>query len=58
MGAAYVGMGVDVMDKSLSKSDSVGWLHKEGLLPGDKPYNEGYNDWKENDWKPAPDTHW
>ncbi|WP_308013438.1 hypothetical protein [Streptomyces beigongshangae] len=58
MGAAYVGMGVDVMDKSLSKSDSVGWLDKEGLVPGDKPYNEGYNDWKENDWKPAPDTHW
>ncbi|MEU5340984.1 hypothetical protein AB0H18_09130 [Streptomyces sp. NPDC020766] len=58
MGAAYVGMGVDVVDKSLSKSDSIGWLDKEGLVPGDKPYNEGYNDWKENSWKPAPDTHW
>ncbi|MFF1652123.1 hypothetical protein [Streptomyces sp. NPDC058255] len=58
MGAAYVGMGVDVMDKSLSKSDSVGWLDQQGLLPGDKPYNDGYNTWKESGWMPAADTHW
>ncbi|WP_435221738.1 hypothetical protein [Streptomyces sp. Tue6028] len=58
MGAAYTGMGVDVMDKSLSKSDSVGWLNEHGLLPGDKPYNDGYNTWKESGWMPAADTHW
>ncbi|GGN85904.1 hypothetical protein GCM10011579_077140 [Streptomyces albiflavescens] len=58
MGAAYVGMGVDVMDKSLSKSDSISWLDQQGLLPGDKPYNEGYNTWKESGWMPAADTHW
>ncbi|NGO12196.1 hypothetical protein G5C60_32470 [Streptomyces sp. HC44] len=58
MVAAYGGMGVDVVDKSLSKSDSIGWLDEQGLLPGDKPYNEGYNTWKESGWMPAPDTHW
>ncbi|MEV5979841.1 hypothetical protein [Streptomyces sp. NPDC052114] len=58
VGAAYGGMGVDVMDKSLSKSDSIGWLDQQGLVPGDKPYNEDYNTWKESGWMPAPDTHW
>lgn len=58
MGAAYGGMGVDVVDKSLSKSDSIGWLDQQGLVPGDKPYNEDYNTWKESGWMPAPDTHW
>lgn len=58
MGAAYVGMGVDIVDKSLSKSDSIGWLDQQGLTPGDKPYNEGYNTWKESGWMPAADTHW
>ncbi|MFI5687685.1 putative T7SS-secreted protein [Streptomyces sp. NPDC051636] len=58
MFAAYGGMGVDVVDKSLSKSDSVGWLAEHHLLPGDKPYNDGYNTWKESGWMPASDTHW
>ncbi|MGW3653389.1 hypothetical protein [Streptomyces sp. NPDC000878] len=58
MFAAYTGMGVDVVDKSLSKSDSIGWLDKHHLVPGDKPYNEGYNTWKESGWMPAADTHW
>ncbi|MER6165677.1 hypothetical protein [Streptomyces violaceorubidus] len=58
MTAGYGGMAVDVMDKSLSKSDSMGWLAKHGLLPGDKPYNDDYNTWKESGWMPAPDTHW
>ena len=58
MFAAYTGMGVDVVDKSLSKSDSVGWLAHQHLLPGDKPYNDGYNTWKESGWMPAADTHW
>ncbi|MFE0132457.1 hypothetical protein ACFWY6_12920 [Streptomyces sp. NPDC059037] len=58
MTAGYGGMAVDVMDKSLSKSDSIGWLDQQGLVPGDKPYNEGYNTWKESGWMPAEDTHW
>ncbi|MET8944629.1 hypothetical protein ABZX30_13860 [Streptomyces sp. NPDC004542] len=58
MAAAYGGMGVDVADKALSQSDSIGWAAEEGLLPGDKPYNEGYNTWKGSGWMPAPDTHW
>ncbi|MFF3460906.1 hypothetical protein [Streptomyces sp. NPDC002619] len=58
MAAAYGGMGVDVMDKALSQSDSIGWLAEKGLLPGDKPYNEDYNTWKGSGWMPAPDTHW
>ncbi|MXM62461.1 hypothetical protein GR925_03095 [Streptomyces sp. HUCO-GS316] len=56
--AGYGGMTVDVMDKALSKSDSIGWLAEHHLLPGDKPYNEDYNTWKESGWMPAPDTHW
>lgn len=58
MFAGYGGMGVDVVDKALSKSDSIGWLDQQGLVPGDKPYNDGYNTWKESGWMPAPDTHW
>ncbi|MFE9608310.1 hypothetical protein [Streptomyces sp. NPDC006012] len=58
MTAAYGGMGVDVVDKALSQSDSIGWLAENGLLPGDKPYNEDYNTWKGSGWMPAPDTHW
>ncbi|MGW7409597.1 putative T7SS-secreted protein [Streptomyces sp. NPDC054833] len=58
MAAAYGGMGVDVADKALSQSDFIGWLDEEHLVPGDKPYNEGYNDWKGSGWMPAPDTHW
>lgn len=58
MAAGYGGMTVDVVDKSLSKSDSVGRLAHQHLLPGDKPYNDGYNTWKESGWMPAPDTHW
>ncbi|MFD4574894.1 hypothetical protein ACFWNK_20550 [Streptomyces sp. NPDC058417] len=58
MVAAYGGMGVDVTDKSLSKSDAIGWLAEQGLLPGDKPYNDDFNTWKESGWMPAPDTHW
>ncbi|MEU0226789.1 hypothetical protein ABZ177_20810 [Streptomyces sp. NPDC006284] len=56
--AGYGGMAVDVTDKALSKSDSMGWLAEHHLLPGDKPYNEDYNTWKESGWMPAPDTHW
>ncbi|MGW0910908.1 hypothetical protein ACWD1Z_04030 [Streptomyces sp. NPDC002784] len=57
--AGYTGMAVDVMDKSLSKSDSVGWLNEHAsFFPGDKPYNEDYNTWKESGWMPEPDTHW
>ncbi|MFD5181986.1 hypothetical protein ACFWMQ_04970 [Streptomyces sp. NPDC058372] len=56
--AAHGGMAVDVADKSLSKSDSIGWLEEQELSPGDKPYNEGYNEWKESGWMPAQDTHW
>ncbi|MER6677612.1 hypothetical protein [Streptomyces sp. NPDC000983] len=57
--AGYTGMAVDVMDKSLSKSDSVGWLNEHApFFPGDKPYNDDYNTWKESGWMPEPDTHW
>ena len=59
MTAGYGGMAVDVMDKSLSKSDSIGWLNENvPFMPGDKPYNEDYNTWKESGWMPEPDTHW
>jgi hypothetical protein len=57
LGIAWTGMGMDVMDKTLGKSDMTSWTH-ENLGTGEKPYNEGYSDWKDNTLKPAPDTHW
>lgn len=57
LGIAWTGMGMDVMDKVLGKSDMTSWTH-ENLGTGEKPYNEGYSDWKDNTLKPAPDTHW
>lgn len=57
LGIAWTGMGMDVMDKALGKSDMTSWTH-ENLGTGEKPYNEGYSDWKDNTLKPAPDTHW
>ncbi|MEU1690720.1 hypothetical protein ABZ590_03830 [Streptomyces hirsutus] len=57
LGIAWTGMGMDVMDKTLGKSDLTSWTY-ENLGTGEKPYNQGYSDWKDNTWKPAPDTHW
>ncbi|MBZ4014828.1 hypothetical protein [Streptomyces purpurogeneiscleroticus] len=57
LGVAWGGMGMDVMDKSLGKSDLTSWTH-EHWGGGEKPYNEGYSDWKDNTLKPAADTHW
>lgn len=57
LGIAWTGMGMDVMDKTLGKSDLTSWTH-ENLGTGEKPYNQGYSDWKDNTLKPAPDTHW
>ncbi|WP_431990313.1 putative T7SS-secreted protein [Streptomyces albogriseolus] len=57
LGIAWTGMGMDVMDKTLGKSDLTSWTH-EKLGTGEKLYNEGYSDWKDNTLKPAPDTHW
>ncbi|MEU5753397.1 hypothetical protein [Streptomyces sp. NPDC047829] len=57
LGVAWTGMGMDVMDKTLGKSDMTSWTH-EHLGTGEKLYNEGYSNWKDNTLKPAPDTHW
>ncbi|MFF5494621.1 hypothetical protein [Streptomyces aquilus] len=57
LGIAWTGMGMDVMDKSLGKSDLTSWTH-ENFGTGEKPYNAPYSDWKDNTLKPAPDTHW
>ncbi|QEU97615.1 hypothetical protein [Streptomyces kanamyceticus] len=57
LGIAWTGMGMDVADKTLGKSDLTSWTH-ENLGSGEKPYNQGYSDWKDNTLKPAPDTHW
>ncbi|GAA3099897.1 hypothetical protein ACFQ0X_36385 [Streptomyces rectiviolaceus] len=57
LGVAWTGMGMDVTDKVLGKSDLTSWTH-ENLGTGEKPYNQGYSDWKDNTLKPAPDTHW
>ncbi|WP_245235141.1 hypothetical protein [Streptomyces violaceorubidus] len=57
LGIAWTGMGMDVTDKVLGKSDLTSWTH-EKLGTGEKPYNQGYSDWKDNTLKPAPDTHW
>ncbi|NEC51794.1 hypothetical protein G3I18_25000 [Actinospica acidiphila] len=57
LGIAWIGMGMDVMDKTLGKSDLTSWTH-DNLGTGEKPYNEAYSDWKDNTLKPAPDTHW
>lgn len=57
LGVAWGGMGMDVMDKALGKSDATSWT-KEHWGSGEKPYNEGYSDWKDNTLKPAADTHW
>ncbi|GAB2876209.1 hypothetical protein GCM10027074_50270 [Streptomyces deserti] len=57
LGIAWTGMGMDVMDKSLGKSDLTSWT-KEEFGTGEKPYNAAYSDWKDNTLKPAPDTHW
>ncbi|MEU8348525.1 MULTISPECIES: DUF308 domain-containing protein [unclassified Streptomyces] len=46
--AAYIGTGADLTDKALGQSDSAPW----------KSFNEGYNDWKGNTWRPPVDTHW
>lgn len=57
LGIAWTGMGMDVMDKTLGKSDLTSWT-KEKFETGEKPYNEAYSNWKDNTLKPAPDTHW
>ncbi|WP_329270595.1 hypothetical protein [Streptomyces sp. NBC_01451] len=57
LGIAWTGMGMDVMDKALGKSDLTSWTH-EKFGTGEKPYNAVYSDWKDNTLKPAPDTHW
>ncbi|MEU6765846.1 hypothetical protein ABZ916_25420 [Streptomyces sp. NPDC046853] len=57
LGLAWGGMGMDVTDKALGKSDLTSWTH-ENLGTGEKPFNEGYSDFKDNTLKPAPDTHW
>ncbi|MFK0000076.1 hypothetical protein [Streptomyces werraensis] len=57
LGIAWTGMGMDVMDKTLGKSDLTSWT-KEKWGTGEKPYNEAYSNWKDNTLKPAPDTHW
>ncbi|MFH8562853.1 hypothetical protein [Streptomyces sp. NPDC017988] len=57
LGVAWAGMGMDATDKVLGKSDMTSWTH-ENLGTGEKPYNQGYSDWKDNTLKPAPDTHW
>ncbi|MEV8319706.1 hypothetical protein AB0Q95_36660 [Streptomyces sp. NPDC059900] len=57
LGVAWTGMGMDVMDKALGKSDLTS-VTSEKFGTGEKPYNAGYSDWKDNTLKPAPDTHW
>ncbi|MGW6059091.1 hypothetical protein [Streptomyces sp. NPDC055189] len=57
LGLAWGGMGMDVTDKALGKSDLTSWTH-ENLGTGEKPFNEWYSDMKDNTLKPAPDTHW
>ncbi|WP_252866028.1 MULTISPECIES: hypothetical protein [Streptomyces] len=57
LGIAWTGMGMDVMDKALGKSDLTS-LTNEKFGTGEKPYNAAYSDWKDNTLKPAPDTHW
>ncbi|CAL9532881.1 hypothetical protein [Streptomyces sp. NPDC057838] len=57
LGIAWTGMGMDVMDKALGKSDLTS-LTNEKFGSGEKPYNAAYSDWKDNTLKPAPDTHW
>jgi hypothetical protein len=57
LGIAWTGMGMDIVDKSLGKSDLTSWT-KEKFGTGEKPYNSVYSDWKDNTLKPAPDTHW
>ncbi|MFF4472957.1 hypothetical protein ACFYZ3_25735 [Streptomyces sp. NPDC001599] len=57
LGIAWTGMGMDVMDKALGKSDLTTVTDKE-FGTGEKPYNAAYSDWKDNTLKPAPDTHW
>ncbi|MEU3743163.1 MULTISPECIES: hypothetical protein [unclassified Streptomyces] len=57
LGIAWTGMGMDVADKALGKSDLTS-LTEEKFGSGEKPYNAAYSDWKDNTLKPAPDTHW
>ncbi|MEV0527676.1 hypothetical protein AB0I66_30040 [Streptomyces sp. NPDC050439] len=57
LGLAWTGMGMDVADKALGKSDLTS-VTDEKFGTGEKPYNAGYSDWKDNTLKPAPDTHW
>jgi hypothetical protein len=57
LGVAWTGMGMDVTDKALGKSDLTSLTHEE-FGTGEKPYNAAYSDWKDNTLKPAPDTHW
>ncbi|MGW2291394.1 hypothetical protein [Streptomyces phaeochromogenes] len=57
LGVAWTGMGMDVMDKALGKSDLTSLTDKKAGT-GEKPYNAAYSDWKDNTLKPAPDTHW
>ncbi|NEC92422.1 hypothetical protein G3I71_43240 [Streptomyces sp. SID12501] len=44
LGIAWTGMGMDVMDKALGKSDLTSWTH-EKFGTGEKPYNAVYSDW-------------
>lgn len=57
LGIAWGGMVMDVTDKALGKSDLTS-VTDEKFGSGEKPYNAGYSDWKDNTLKPAPDTHW
>ncbi|WP_434594711.1 putative T7SS-secreted protein [Streptomyces sp. A5-4] len=55
--AAYIGTGADVIDKTFGQSDAFAGAHEKFGIP-DKPFNQTYNDWKANTWKPPVDTHW
>ncbi|ATL27955.1 hypothetical protein [Streptomyces formicae] len=57
LGVAWTGMGMDVTDKALGKSDLTS-LTAEKLGTAEKPYNTAYSDGKDNTLKPAPDTRW
>ncbi|MFI9616060.1 hypothetical protein ACIHCM_31005 [Streptomyces sp. NPDC052023] len=59
MGAVYVGAASDATDKIFGQSDawSAASTATGGVIP-DKWSSEGYNEWKENTWKPPVGSSW
>ncbi|GAB2619788.1 hypothetical protein GCM10027168_59920 [Streptomyces capparidis] len=57
VGTAWTGLGLDAMDKIMGKSDLSAYLSEQHGW-AQKPYDEGYTEWKEESWKAPVEASW